>query len=188
MMEGLDGGFEAVFMVSYHGSIGHERAVLSHTYNPSAIGEVRLNGSVVGESGLNALVALHHRVPVALVTGDAATAEEARPHMPGAEYVVVKESITRFAARSLHPERARELIAAGARRAVERCRQLDPPAIELPARLEVTLLSADMAEMACWIGDVERSGVRSVAIEGEDALELYRRFVTLVQLTRGIAE
>ena len=28
MMEGLDGGFDAVFMVSYHGSIGHERAIL----------------------------------------------------------------------------------------------------------------------------------------------------------------
>ena len=34
MMEGLEGGFDAVFMVSYHGSIGHERAALSHTYNP----------------------------------------------------------------------------------------------------------------------------------------------------------
>jgi D-amino peptidase len=188
MMQGLDGSFDAVFFVAYHGSIGHERAVLSHTYNPSAIGEVRLNGSVVGESGLNALVALHHRVPVALVTGDAATAEEARPFMPGAECVVVKESITRFAAKSLHPDRARELIAAGARRAVERCPQLEPPAIELPARLEITLLSADMAEMACWIGGVERSGVREVTVAGSEPLELYRRFVTLVQLTRGIAE
>jgi D-amino peptidase len=74
MMEGLEGGFDAVFMVSYHGSIGHERAILAHTYNPGAIWEVKLNGIVTGEAGLNALVALHHRVPVALITGDQATA------------------------------------------------------------------------------------------------------------------
>src|SRR4051794_23038521 len=42
MMQGLDGSFDAVFLIAYHGSIGHERAILSHTYNPTAIGEVRL--------------------------------------------------------------------------------------------------------------------------------------------------
>jgi len=48
MMEGLDGGFDAAFMVSYHGSIGHELAILAHTYNPSAIWEVKINGIVTG--------------------------------------------------------------------------------------------------------------------------------------------
>jgi D-amino peptidase len=188
MMQGLDGSFDAVFLVAYHGSIGHERAILSHTYNPTAIAEVRLNGMVVGESGINALVALHHGVPIALVSGDRATAEEAEPLMPGVEAVVVKESITRFAAESVHPAKACELIAAGARRAVERCSELEPPSIALPARLDVTLLSADMAEMGTWIGGVERTGARTVAIEGAEPLDLFRRFVTLVALTRTIAE
>lgn len=44
MMEGLDASYDAVFMIAYHGSIGAERAILSHTYNPRAICEVRLNG------------------------------------------------------------------------------------------------------------------------------------------------
>src|ERR1700758_4292784 len=43
MMEGLDGSFDAVFMVAYHGSIGARSAILSHTYNPGAVWEVRLN-------------------------------------------------------------------------------------------------------------------------------------------------
>ena len=114
MMEGLDGTFDAVFMVAYHGSIGAERAILSHTYNPAAVWEARLNGVAVGESALNALVALHHRVPVVLITGDQATADEARPFLPEIEAVVVKRSITRFAAESLHPDRACELIRDGA--------------------------------------------------------------------------
>ena len=118
MMEGLDGTFDAVFMVAYHGSIGAERAILSHTYNPLAVWDARLNGVAVGESALNALVAVHHRVPVVLITGDDATAEEARPFLPGAETVVVKRSITRFAAESLHPDRACQLIRDGAARAL----------------------------------------------------------------------
>jgi D-amino peptidase len=188
MMEGLDGTFDAVFMVAYHGAIGAERAILSHTYNPLAIWEVRLNGVAVGESALNALVALHHRVPVVLITGDDATAEEARPFLPGAETVVVKRSITRFAAESLHPDRACQLIRDGSARALARASAISPPAIELPATLDVTFLTADMADMATWIHGVERADVRVVTITDDEPLRLYRTFVTIISLTRSIVE
>src|SRR5205085_5940914 len=78
MMEGLDNSFDGVCFVSYHGSIGAERAVLSHTYNPRAIWEVRINGEVVGESAINALVAAHYGVPVIFISGDTATTEQAQ--------------------------------------------------------------------------------------------------------------
>jgi D-amino peptidase len=188
MMEGLDATFDAVFMVAYHGAIGAERAILSHTYNPAAIWEARLNGVAVGESALNALVALEHRVPVVLITGDDATAEEARPFLPEIEAVVVKRSITRFAAESLHPDRACELIRAGAARALVRAASAPPPAIDLPATLEITFLTADMAEMATWIRGVQRAGPRAVAITDDDPLRLYRTFVTIVALTRSVVE
>ena len=85
MMEGLDGSFDAAFLVSYHGSISAQTAILSHTYNPSVVYHAELNGHVVGESGINALVARHYEVPIALITGDDATAEEIRPFSPHAE-------------------------------------------------------------------------------------------------------
>jgi D-amino peptidase len=186
MMEGLDGSFDAVFMVAYHGSIGAERAILSHTYNPGALWEVRLNGEPVGESGINALVALHHAVPVVLITGDEATAQEARPLMPDVEAVVVKRSITRHAAESLHPERARALIRDGARIAAQRAGSASSPAIALPATLQLTFLTADMAEMATWIRDVERADSRRVTVTSDEPLALYRTFTTIVALTRAI--
>ena len=188
MMEGLDGTFDAVFMVGYHGAIGAERAILSHTYNPSAVWEARLNGIPVGESGLNALVALHHRVPIVLITGDDATVEEAHPFMPTIESVVVKRSITRFAAESLHPARACELIRQGAARSLTRGGVFSVPSIELPATLEVTFLTADMAEMSTWIRGVERTAARTVQASDEDPLRLYRTFVTIITLTRSIVE
>jgi D-amino peptidase len=120
MMQGLDATADLVFMVGYHGSISGESSVLSHTYNPSVISHVELNGVRVGESGINALVALACQAPVGLITGDQHTIDEADPFLADAERVVVKESFTRFGASNLHPEVARELIADGARRAVER--------------------------------------------------------------------
>ena len=118
MMQGLDATADVVFMVGYHGSISGPSSVLSHTYNPAVISHVELNGARVGESGINALVALACQAPVGLITGDQQTIAEADPFLPDAERVVVKESFTRFGAASLHPEVARELIADGAQRAV----------------------------------------------------------------------
>ena len=57
MMQGLDASFDAVFFVSYHGSMSACAATFSHTCNSLAIAEVRLNGLLAGESAINALVA-----------------------------------------------------------------------------------------------------------------------------------
>jgi D-amino peptidase len=186
MMQGLDASFDACFFVSYHGSMGARSSTLSHTYNPAAIAEVRLNGVVVGESGINALVALAHEVPIVLVTGDATTAEEAVRICPDIETAVVKDSVTRFAASSLHPVVARELIADAAKRSLER--RHHPPAIHLPATLEVRFRNADLAEMARWLRGVERTDTITVSMTDHDPLRLFQTFVTSVLLTRGIAE
>jgi D-amino peptidase len=185
MMEGLDGSFGAVLFVGYHGSAGTS-SVLSHTYNPNAIGEVRVNGRVAGESAINALVAAHYGVPIALVSGDAVTGEEAAWFAPEAERVVVKESITRFAARSLHPDAAGAALRGAAAAAVRLAASggLVPPAFELPVRLELAFLTADMAEMATWIRGVERTGPRVVTIETPDLWAAFRAFIAVVYLTR----
>ncbi|MGW1373262.1 M55 family metallopeptidase [Streptomyces sp. NPDC002446] len=188
MMQGLDASFDGVFFVSYHGSMAGTPSALSHTYNPRAIAGVWLNGTPAGESAVNALVALAHRVPVVLITGDRTTAEEAEPFCPGIRAAVVKTSVSRFAADSLHPQEAREVIREAAREAVLRLPDAAPPAIELPATLTVRFRNADIAEMATWINRVERTDEVTVRVTDDDPLRLYRTFVTIVLLTRGIAE
>jgi D-amino peptidase len=146
-------------------------------------------------------------VPVGLITGDRQTVAEADPFLPDAERVVVKDSFTRFGAANLHPDVACELIAAGARRAVERLAAgpgqvweiasggtppeedgavavLRPPPISRPAVLEVHMQTADMAEVASWVRGVERTGTRAVRISGEDPLAMFRSFVALTYITR----
>jgi D-amino peptidase len=188
MMEGLDASFDGVCFVSYHGSIGAEHAVLSHTYNPGAIWEVRINGEVVGESAINALVAAHYDVPIIFISGDEVTAQEARNIAPNAEKVVVKQSLGRFAAAHIHPTIACELLRKGASRAVSNVNNMRPPVFQQPVSLEVTFLVADMAEMALWVRGVERVGPRTIVMSSENLLDLYRMFVTVVTLTRSLVD
>jgi D-amino peptidase len=184
MMEGMDPSVDAVFFVGYHGSISGASSVLSHTYNPSVISRVELNGVECGESGINALVALACGAPVALITGDQQTITEGDPFFKEAERVVVKESITRFAAAQIHPLDAREAIAAAAERAAARASSVPLPEIPLPARLDVEMQTADMATVASWVKGAERAGTRRVAIAGPDPLAVYRSFVALTYITR----
>jgi D-aminopeptidase len=58
------------------------------------------------------------------------------------------------------------------------------PAISLPATLEVHVQTADMAEVASWVRGVERTGVRTVSIRGDDPLAIYRSFVAMTYITR----
>ncbi|HEY1919500.1 MAG TPA: M55 family metallopeptidase [Streptosporangiaceae bacterium] len=197
MMQGLDGSFDAVLFVSYHGSVGAP-AGLSHTYNPRAVAEARLNGVVTGEAGINALVAAHYGVPVVLVTGDRVACEETAALLPGIHTAVVKEPVSRVAAHSLHPERARALIQEAAREAVASAAQAAPPpfkeaaakaaAAGSVATLELSVRTTDIAEAATWVRGVERAGPRELVIAGEDLLSVYRSFCAAILLTRTVAQ
>lgn len=188
MMEGLDSSFDGVLFVSYHGSIGASQAILSHTYNPSAIWEARINGEIVGESGINALVAAHYGVPIIFVSGDHVTAREIAWLAPNAEKIVVKESLGRFAASNLHPTVACRLLREGAGRAVKNIQSMRSPAFRDPVALELTFQVADMAEMALQVRNVERLGPRTITIHSENLLDIFRSFVAVVLLTRALVD
>jgi D-amino peptidase len=187
MMEGLDPSFDAIFFIGYHGAIDGPPAILSHTYSPVAVMGASLNGTLAGESGINCLAAAHYGVPVALVTGDQHTAAQARPFCPEAEMVVVKHSLTRFAARSLHPEAARQAIRLGARAALERLGGLAAPQFPAGCGLRLRLRDADLVTMATAIRDVTRESDTQVLVGGDDPLMVFRNFVALLQIIRGLA-
>ncbi|BCJ30822.1 M55 family metallopeptidase [Actinocatenispora sera] len=187
MMQGLDDGFDAVLYLGYHAAMP-TAGILSHTYNPGAILDVRINGTMAGESGINALVAQHHGVPVAVVTGDQYVGPEAAPFCPGIRSAVVKESVSRWAANNLHPERARALIAEQVTAALRELGTLAAPGIELPVTIEVDLATPDMAEQASWIRSVRRTGGNTVRFTDDDPLRAFRTFMTVVFLTRSLVE
>jgi D-amino peptidase len=185
MMQGLDDSFDACMLISYHGSVGAP-AGLSHTYSPRVVVEARLDGTITGEAGINALVAAHFGVPVVLVTGDRSACEETAAVIPGICQAVVKEHVSRLAAQSLHPDRARALIRGQAQAAVAGAGTAKPPPVS-PGVLELFVRTTDIAEAASWVRGVDRTGPRQLRIEGPDRLATYRAFCAAILLTRTIA-
>jgi len=82
MVQGLDGSFDAVFMMGYHSPSGSLGNPLSHTMASSIIREMRLNGHRISEFTLHALVAGHYKVPVTLLTGDDEMCKQAKELIP----------------------------------------------------------------------------------------------------------
>ena len=186
MMQGLDGTFDCVLFISYHGSVGAP-AGLSHTYNPRAVTEARIDGTVTGEAGINALVAAHYGVPVVLVTGDRVACEETEALIPGVHSAIVKEHVSRLAAHSLHPDKACALIRQTAERAVAGAASAAPPPLG-SATLEISVRTTDIAEAASWVRGVEQIGPRELRFTGPDPLAVYRSFCAAILLTRTVAE
>src|SRR5690606_17782149 len=100
-------GVGAVFYTGYHARAGTPDGPLAHTWS-GWIHDVRVNGTSMGEYGINAIVAGHFNVPVAMVAGDyravAQTRELLGEHVVGA---VVKHGYSVTSAVHLQPEEAR---------------------------------------------------------------------------------
>lgn len=165
-MQGVDGGFDAVFVTGAHAAAGTERAVLDHTWVGKSVYGIRIDGSEMNEAALNAVVAGSVGVPVVLVTGDETTIEQTRRHLPDVEGAVVKRSYSRYCAESLHPERARAVIREAARRAIEGLGAAQPFAVGPTIRMEIDFLRTDMADAAALVPGVERLAARTIAFEG----------------------
>ncbi len=116
---GPEAGIDVALFVGYHARAGHPTATIAHTYTgrPTL---TKLNGQPVGESGLNASILGAWGIPVGLVAGDDALAEEIATWLPWSERVVVKDGVGSNAALSHHPTVAQDLVRAGAERAVRR--------------------------------------------------------------------
>jgi D-amino peptidase len=185
MVEGAgpDRGFGVALFVGYHARAGHPRGTIAHTYSgrPTAS---RLNGRLVGETGINAAVLGQWGVPVGLVSGDDALAEEVEEWLPWAERVVVKDATGGSSAASLHPEAARQLICDGAARAVRRALagELRPLEVDRPVVVEVEYVNGVTADFAAVVPGAIRFGDRGVRFEAADPVAVYRGFLAGIRL------
>ncbi len=185
MVEGAgpDRGFGVALFVGYHARAGNPKGTIAHTYSGRAVRST-LNGRPVGESGLNAIALGAWGVPVGLVTGDDVLAAETADWLPWAERVVVKEGIGRHAAASVHPTVARDLVRAGAGRAVRRALagEMRPLVLDRPYVVEVTYQNAVQADYAAIVPGAERVGETGVRFASDDPVLAYRGFLAGVRL------
>lgn len=185
MVEGLDSSFDAVFFVGYHASAGIRDGVLNHAYHPY---ELRYNGVVYNEAGINASVAGHYGVPIALVTGDDAVVRTTEAILPPHVGVSVKRGITRLSGESIHPELARERIKDGAKRALQQLSTWQPLKLTTPITVEIDFYHSIEADVSSLMPTVERVGDRSIRFAAPDALAAFRTFTASYYLTRAVVQ
>jgi D-amino peptidase len=175
---GVDGTFDAAFIIGQHAMAGTERAHLSHTESHTAIQNVWMNGRKVGELGIVSAVAGHFGVPTILVTGDRAACAEAKAIIPQVETVAVKDGLSHGAAMSITPAEARSLIKGGARAALAKMEGIGPYRLQPPIELKVEFTEAykSSAETLSMKSHVEKLDARTVRTEGADVLEVLSRW------------
>ncbi|MHB1005033.1 MAG: M55 family metallopeptidase [Chloroflexota bacterium] len=180
-MQGLDGSFDALFLVGMHVRSGGGIGVLSHTLlGDDLITDVRVNEDYIGEGGLSAAFAGQFGVPLALTTGDDLTMDELRHWQPELEGAVVKYAIDRFTARCLPQQEALTIIRDAAERAVRRVPLLKPFSYAPPVKLEVACGTPVVAQRLAYVPGAQWDGHRTVSYLGKDFAEVYRALLTFV--------
>jgi len=184
MMSGISKGFDAAFQVGYHAMRHTHAGVLGHTYTYT-IAALRMNGRVLGESGLGAVLAGHFGVPLVFVSGDLHAVNQARSLVKDIVGVPTKEGIGVYGVRSLTPKKACDLIRKGAKEAISRVKDIPPVTLKKPIQMEVEFVKPLMAEYASKIPLVKRKDVKSVAYKAKDAIDAFRAFEVMIMVARS---
>ncbi|HHS14125.1 MAG TPA: hypothetical protein ENN03_10225 [bacterium] len=185
MMQGIDRTFQAALFIGYHARAGSINGVLDHTYSSAAVYSIKINGLEVGESELNAILAGHFGVPVALVAGDREVCRQVKEMLGDQVLTVeVKEGIGRHAASTLVPAEAQKQIREKTREALENLHAMKPFQLSGPYTFEIDFLYSWQADAAELIPGVERTAPRSILYTQDDFLEGFRLFRALLVLAR----
>jgi D-amino peptidase len=180
--------FDVALFVGYHARAGHPSGTIAHTYSGMPV-ETRLCDRPTGEYGMNALVLGAWGIPVGLVAGDDALAEEVADWLPWTERVVVKTTDSGRSAASVHPSVARERVRDGAERAVRRAAagELQPLEVGRPVVIEIDVARGVIADHAAIMPGVERTGDRTVRFTADDPETAFRGFLSIVRLVEPVS-
>jgi D-amino peptidase len=136
----LEDGCDAALFIAMHARAGSMDGVLNHTVSGTEWRNLKFNGNLVGETGINAALCGNWGCPVVLVTGDQVVCAEATELLgEGLKTVAVKQSFGPFSARHLPPVRARELIEEAARETLSDTTRVRPYDPGRPSVIEVEL-------------------------------------------------
>lgn len=164
---GLDGSFDGALLIGYHAMAGTARAVRDHSYSSRSFTALELDGSPIGEIGLDSLLLGEYGVPVLLVTGDEATCREAQMALPQAATYATKRGLGRHAALLKPPARVRQELRAAIVEALQARSSCHPLVKAGPHELTVRYIATELAD-AKWCDGVQATRVDGLTIRVRD--------------------
>jgi D-amino peptidase len=169
--------FDACVLVGFHARAGVQDGILSHTIT-GGWRRVWLNGSEVGETAIVAALCGRFDIPVVAVTGDAAVCREARELLgDGLTTIAVKQGLSRNSARLIPPQRARPMIEAGVKAALEKRGKVTPYPPPQPTKFRIEVTQDEMTAAFAGRPGVTIEDPFHVLIEAADYVEaLYQMF------------
>jgi len=173
----LESGCDAALFVGMHALNGTRFGVLNHTVSGQQWQNLWFNGTLVGETGINAALCGNWNVPVLLVTGDRATCDEGRALLgERVTTVAVKEGIGRYGARQIPPVRARQMIEDGAKRALADLEAVPPYNPGSPCTIEVEYKVTEAVDKLRRVPGVEIVDDRRIRSTADTWWEAWQRF------------
>ena len=169
---GMGPGYAAAVQIGAHAMNGRT-GFLNHTFSSGALAEMRLNGELIGEVGIEILLAAYFGVPTVLVSGDAACCREAVEFL-GFEIptVVTKSTPWRYAVINRPIPEVRAELTEKAERALRLLPSVPVKKLHPPLELTVRWMSVNLADASEKRG-AERLDNETVRWCGDDFLDLW---------------
>ncbi len=159
--------------MGYHAGASHIGGVLSHTIGGTAFAEVRINGKVMPEAGINAAIAGHFGVPVLMASGDNVALEEITECIGDIVTVPVKQVYSTQSAITLTPAVAHRKVRDGVKAALARAGSAKVFTLDKPL-LEIVFRNRLPAEYLSYLKGVERTDGYTIRYQGDDMVDVSR--------------
>jgi D-amino peptidase len=173
----LEEGVDACLLVGMHAMAGTPDGVMNHTVSGRTWQNLWFNGTLVGETGINAAFCGTWGCPVLLVTGDDAACREGKALLgEGLTTVAVKKGIGEQSARNVAPLRARKLIEAAALQALKDLKAVTPYDPGRPCEILVEFKTTGAPQELAYRQGVEVLEPRKVASRADDWWTAWRQF------------
>lgn len=181
MMQGIEvGEFAGALLIGYHAGGSNPSGVLAHTLSGGSFQEVRVNGQVLNEAGLNAAIAGHYGVPVIYASGDDVATAEIRDILGDIETTTVKWAHGTRSARTLMPAAAHAAVRAGVKRSIARIGEARPFRLKGPLALEVRFRDRLKVEHLSYLRFITQVDTYTIRYEAEDAIDMSKFLMFLL--------
>jgi D-amino peptidase len=173
----LEQGVDAALFVGMHARAGERDGVLNHTISGRDFQNLWFNGTLVGETGINAALCGTWGCPVLLVTGDQVACREGKELLgERLTTVEVKRGTGVTSARMIPPPRARELVQAGAENALSDLKAVAPYDPGKPCEIKVEYKWTEPAAKLRYRSGVEQLDDRTVVSRADDWWTAWKQF------------